>query len=145
MSPPTTGRMAEGVHVLPLRVYYEDTDAAGIVYHANFIKFMERARTEWLRALGFDQSAIAREHGIAFVVRSANVEFLRRFEDDFGAERRHLVENYRSTKHIIDASGNPVIPRLIPTRTITGKIVARIGRIIGINAALMVTKNGSGY
>ena len=57
----------------PIRVYYEDTDAAGIVYHANYIKFMERARTEWLRALGFDQRAIAREHGIAFVVRSAHV------------------------------------------------------------------------
>lgn len=71
----------------PIRVYYEDTDAAGIVYHANYIKFMERARTEWLRALGFDQSAIAREHGIAFVVRSANVEFLRpaRFNDELFA------------------------------------------------------------
>lgn len=71
----------------PIRVYYEDTDAAGIVYHANYIKFMERARTEWLRALGFDQSAIAREHGIAFVVRSANVDFLRpaRFNDELFA------------------------------------------------------------
>ena len=71
----------------PIRVYYEDTDAAGIVYHANYIKFMERARTEWLRALGFDQRAIAREHGIAFVVRSANVEFLRpaRFNDQLFA------------------------------------------------------------
>ncbi|MSQ67683.1 MAG: tol-pal system-associated acyl-CoA thioesterase [Gammaproteobacteria bacterium] len=67
----------------PLRVYYEDTDAAGIVYHANFIKFMERARTEWLRALGFEQNLIAREHGIAFVVRRATLDFVRpaRFND----------------------------------------------------------------
>ena len=50
MSPPTTGRMAEGVHVLPLRVYYEDTDAAGIVYYAAYLKFIERARTELLRS-----------------------------------------------------------------------------------------------
>ena len=45
---------------LPVRVYYEDTDAAGIVYHANYLKFMERARTEWLRALGFEQHDLAR-------------------------------------------------------------------------------------
>ena len=68
---------------LALRVYYEDTDAAGIVYHANFIKFMERARTEWLRALGFEQDLIAREHHIAFVVRRATLDFVRpaRFND----------------------------------------------------------------
>ena len=69
---------------LRMRVYYEDTDAAGIVYHANFLKFMERARTEWLRALGFEQDVIAREHGIGFVVRSAELDFVRpaRFNDE---------------------------------------------------------------
>ncbi len=67
----------------PIRVYYEDTDSGGIVYHANYIKFMERARTEWLRTLGFEQDQIVREHGIGFVVRSAKVDFLRpaRFND----------------------------------------------------------------
>jgi acyl-CoA thioester hydrolase len=75
---------------LSLRVYYEDTDAAGIVYHANFLKFMERARTEWLRSLGFEQDAIAREHGIGFVVRSAELDFLRpaRFNDELVATVR---------------------------------------------------------
>ena len=73
-----------------LRVYYEDTDAAGIVYHANFLKFMERARTEWLRSLGFEQDAIAREHGIGFVVRSAELDFVRpaRFNDELLATVR---------------------------------------------------------
>ncbi|MBM4227735.1 MAG: tol-pal system-associated acyl-CoA thioesterase [Gammaproteobacteria bacterium] len=68
---------------LPLRVYYEDTDAAGIVYHANYLKFMERARTEWLRALGFEQDDLARRHGIAFVVRNAALDYVRaaRFND----------------------------------------------------------------
>ncbi len=68
---------------LPLRVYYEDTDAAGIVYHANYLKFMERARTEWLRALGFEQDDLARRHGIAFVVRNAELDYVRaaRFND----------------------------------------------------------------
>jgi acyl-CoA thioester hydrolase len=49
---------------LPVRVYYEDTDAAGVVYYANYLKFMERARTEWLAALGFPLAAFEREHGV---------------------------------------------------------------------------------
>ncbi|MEP7182119.1 MAG: tol-pal system-associated acyl-CoA thioesterase [Betaproteobacteria bacterium] len=61
----------------PVRVYYEDTDAAGVVYYANYLKFMERARTEWLAAKGFEIAALEREHGIAFVVRHANVDWLR--------------------------------------------------------------------
>lgn len=60
---------------LPIRVYYEDTDAAGVVYYANYLKFMERARTEWLSALGFDLAAIEREHGIVFVVHRLEIEF----------------------------------------------------------------------
>ena len=58
----------------PVRVYYEDTDAAGVVYYANYLKFLERARTEWLRQLGFSQRDLLREH-IAFAVRSAQVEW----------------------------------------------------------------------
>lgn len=63
--------------VLPVRVYYEDTDAAGMVYYANYLKFMERGRTEWLRQLGFQQSRMAEEQGVAFVARSSAVEYLR--------------------------------------------------------------------
>jgi acyl-CoA thioester hydrolase len=59
----------------PVRVYYEDTDAAGVVYYANHLKFMERARTEWLRALGFDQIGLAAAHGVAFVVRSTAIDY----------------------------------------------------------------------
>jgi acyl-CoA thioester hydrolase len=67
----------------PIRVYYEDTDSGGVVYYANYLRFMERARTEWLRALGFEQDRLAREEGVLFAVRSASVEFLRpaRFND----------------------------------------------------------------
>lgn len=61
---------------LVLRVYYEDTDAAGIVYYANYFRFIERGRTELLRTLGHDQNALMKE-GIAFAVRSASAEFLR--------------------------------------------------------------------
>jgi acyl-CoA thioester hydrolase len=69
--------------VWPVRVYYEDTDSAGVVYYANYLKFMERARTEWMRSLGFEQDALARDVGIWFVVRSVNLHYRRpaRFND----------------------------------------------------------------
>ncbi|MEO8133313.1 MAG: tol-pal system-associated acyl-CoA thioesterase [Betaproteobacteria bacterium] len=60
----------------PLRVYYEDTDTGGVVYYANYLRFMERARTEWLRALGFDMSAMAREHHCHFVAQRAEIDYL---------------------------------------------------------------------
>jgi acyl-CoA thioester hydrolase len=60
----------------PVRVYYEDTDAAGVVYYANYLRFMERARTEWLEALGFPLAAFEGEHRVAFVVHRAEIDFL---------------------------------------------------------------------
>jgi acyl-CoA thioester hydrolase len=67
----------------PVRVYYEDTDAGGVVYYANYLKFFERARTERLRAMGFEQDAIRSAHGVIFAVKSAQVDYLRpaRFND----------------------------------------------------------------
>jgi acyl-CoA thioester hydrolase len=64
-------------HVFRTRVYYEDTDAAGIVYYANYLKFAERARTEILRDAGIVQRALAEEMGVAFAVRSVSVEYLK--------------------------------------------------------------------
>jgi acyl-CoA thioester hydrolase len=60
---------------MPLRVYYEDTDAAGIVYYANYLKFAERGRTEMMRALGFEHSGILRETGMAFIVRRLSADY----------------------------------------------------------------------
>ena len=67
----------------PIRVYWEDTDAGGVVYYANYLKFLERARTEWLSALGLEQDRLAREEGVVFVVRRVAVDYLRpaRFND----------------------------------------------------------------
>ena len=62
---------------LPIRVYYEDTDAAGVVYHASYLRFMERARTEWLESLGFSLAAFERQHRVAFAVHKAEIEFLK--------------------------------------------------------------------
>ncbi len=67
----------------PVRVYYEDIDIGGVVYHANYLKFMERARSEWLRALGFDQTELRTRDGLLLVVMSAEIRYLKpaRFED----------------------------------------------------------------
>jgi len=69
--------------VWPVRVYYEDTDAAGVVFYANYLRFMERARTEWLRSLGFEQDRLMRDSGIVFAVRRVDLRFHRpaRFND----------------------------------------------------------------
>jgi len=68
----------------PVRIYYEDTDAAGIVYHANYLKFMERARTEWLRQIGYEQNELAASVGILFVVRKIVIDYIQpaRFNDE---------------------------------------------------------------
>ena len=68
---------------MSVRVYYEDTDAGGLVYHARYLHYMERARTEWLRALGFEQDRLRAECGVLFAVRRADVSFLypARFND----------------------------------------------------------------
>lgn len=79
-SVPLDGQIRDGRHVLTVRVYYEDTDFTGIVYHANYLRFMERGRTNFLRLLGADQRGLfeetAREApGFAFVVRSMTLDF----------------------------------------------------------------------
>lgn len=70
-------------HRLTLRVYYEDTDLAGIVYYANYLKFIERGRSEWLRALGIDQAAMKENGGHVFAVRRVEADYLRpaKFDD----------------------------------------------------------------
>lgn len=68
--------MNADVFAWPVRIYWEDTDAGGIVYYANYLKFMERARTEFLRSFGVDQSRLAVEQGLAFAIVSANIEYL---------------------------------------------------------------------
>lgn len=89
---PRMGRIVAGVHQFPLRVYYEDTDAAGVVYYANYLKFAERARTEMLRCCGIDQDRLRREAGLGLVVRRATVDFLQpaRLDDDLTVTTRLL-------------------------------------------------------
>lgn len=79
------------MHRFELRVYYEDTDMGGIVYHANYLKFVERARSDWVRGLGIDQNAL-RQAGVVFAVRRIVSDFLKPalFDDCLSVETRVL-------------------------------------------------------
>ena len=85
---------ADEIFRWPVRVYYEDTDAAGVVYYANFLRYLERARTEWLASLGFTLTALEREHGVVFVVhrgRSRLVAVQEVFRGEAQLVRAHVT------------------------------------------------------
>lgn len=84
--------------VWPVRVYYEDTDSGGVVYHSNYLNFMERARTEWLRSLGFEQTVLKTELGVLFVVHQLAITYQSpaKFNDALNIECR-IVKMGRST------------------------------------------------
>lgn len=77
-------------HTFPIRVYYEDTDLAGIVYYANYLRFIERGRTEWVRSLGIDQARLRTDQGIVFAVRRVEADYLRpaKFDDELTVTTR---------------------------------------------------------
>lgn len=90
--------------VWPLRVYYEDTDRGGIVYHANYLKFFERARTEWLRALGFTQEVLAEQQGILFVVHRIELNYQRAARLDDWLEVQTQVSAHGRASLLFDQS-----------------------------------------
>ena len=83
-TPFVTHHSSPRVFSWPVRVYYEDTDLGGVVYYANYLKFLERARTEWLRARGFEQNALAAVHQVMFIVRAVSLDYRKpaRFNDE---------------------------------------------------------------
>ena len=133
---------ASPVFSWPVRVYYEDTDLGGVVYYANYLKFLERARTEWLRALGFEQTELAAVHAVVFVVRSITLEYLKpaRFNDELevtvelrgtGASRIELQQQVRRGADDLAAARVEIAcvntASFKPVR-IPGPISARLGR-----------------
>ena len=146
--------MAEA-HIFPLRVYYEDTDAAGIVYYANYLKFAERARTEMLRAHGVAQRLLMRESGVGFAVRRCEVEyFAPAFLDDrleihtrLTAVRGASVEAEQTVRRLaarlaelrvrvacVDRDGRPArlpaaIAKALKNATVTPSFSRKIGSI----------------
>jgi acyl-CoA thioester hydrolase len=102
-APALSGSFREGRHVLPVRVYYEDTDFSGAVYHASYLRFMERGRSNYLRLLGADQRALFEETereapGFAFVVRTMQIEFLK------AARMDDMLEVVTETEEVKGAS-----------------------------------------
>jgi acyl-CoA thioester hydrolase len=90
------------VFAWPARVYWEDTDGGGIVYYANYLRFLERARTEWLRSLGYSQSALSEEPGIVFAVVSLTVEYRRpaKLDDELAITCEPEVEGAATMRFI---------------------------------------------
>ena len=107
---PHSGTIKENIHYFPLRIYYEDTDVGGVVYYANYLKFMERARTEMLRVLGIDQNGMLdynNPEDVSFVVKRAEIDFKKpaRFDDNL------IVRS-----EIIDRGGASIVIRQIITK-----------------------------
>lgn len=97
---------------LPVRVYFQDTDAGGVVYHASYVNFMERARTEWLRSHGYSNAGLMKEFGVVFVVRSLKLDYLKpALLDDIldvtaqikelGRSRLNLVQSVRRGDEVL--------------------------------------------
>ena len=90
--------------IWPLRVYWEDTDAGGVVYHASYVRFFERARTEWLRASGIGQASLREAHGVIFVVHSMDLRFNQPARLDDLLEASVLVSEVRSASFKVSQS-----------------------------------------
>ena len=93
MNKSPSGASTDGIHIYPVRVYYEDTDAGGIVYYANYLKYAERARTEMLRDLGTENARLMKTEGLAFAVRWCEVDFFKpaRLDDMLSVETRLIA------------------------------------------------------
>ena len=89
---------------LPVRVYFQDTDAGGVVYHASYVNFMERARTEWLRTHGYSNAGLMKEFGVVFVVRSLKLDYLKpALLDDLLEVTAQIKEIGRSRLNLIQS------------------------------------------
>ncbi len=110
-------------HVFTLRVYYEDTDMGGIVYHANYLKFIERARSDWVRGLGIDQRAMKEEGGLVFAVRRVECDYLLAARFDDVLEVRTQVQSVTGARLLlrqeIDRAGEAICTALVTIVCVT--------------------------
>lgn len=93
--------MQDAIHRFPVRVYYEDTDMAGIVYHANYLKFIERARSDWVKRQGLDQNTLRERDGIVFVVRRIEADYLATAKYDDALEVRTTVRSMTGVRLVM--------------------------------------------
>ena len=112
------------MHEFPIRVYYEDTDMAGIVYYANYLKFIERARSDWVRQKGVDQNAMKDEDGVVFAVRKVEADYLMpaKFDEELLVETRAIqVTGARLVMEQIVKRGNELLFQAIVTIVCVGE------------------------
>ena len=129
--PHLSGNLEEGIHRLPVRVYYEDTDFSGVVYHASYLRFLERGRTDFLRLAGIDQSTLHAEgEGLIFAVRRMTIDFLKpaRMDDVLVIETR--TEEVRGASLVIAQrilrEGEVIVSADVRVAAIAGGRPARI-------------------
>jgi acyl-CoA thioester hydrolase len=124
------------VYSFPVRVYFENTDAGGVVYHGEYFKFLERARTEWLRHLGFDHQALGREHGMLFVVTSMAIDFQKaaRLDDNLAVSVR--LESLGKVRCVFAQEVRRDDEVLVAARVTVASLAAGTFRPVEIPAAL---------
>lgn len=135
--PDVAGRMVDGAHVLPVRVYYEDTDFSGVVYHGSYVRFMERGRTDFLRVVGVGHDTLADENGapLVFAVRRMQIEFLRpaRIDDLIEVETRPgKLTGARAVVHQTIRRGDDILV----TAEVTVVVLNGSGQLARMPAAL---------
>jgi acyl-CoA thioester hydrolase len=129
---PTPASPESNIFSWPIRVYWEDTDAGGIVFYANYLKYFERARTEWLRALGLEQRLLQETTGCIFVVSEANIKYLRsaRLDDqllvtaqlaDLGRSSFTIRQEARLLAHRNDGVSTPLCTGSVRIGWVDGK------------------------
>lgn len=111
-------------HTFPIRVYYEDTDMGGIVYHANYLRYIERARSDWVRQLGNDQNAM-RDAGVVWVVRRIEADYLAtaRFDDELEVETslRELSGARLVLDQVVSRDGAPIFRAVVTVVCMTAE------------------------
>lgn len=132
------------MHRFTLRVYYEDTDLAGIVYYANYLRFIERARSEWLRDLGIDQAAMKQDSGHVFAVRRIEADYLRpaRFDDLLAVET--TLRQVTAARIILDQTVRRGETALLAAR-VTLACLDATGRPVRLPSALTAVMGRPGH
>ncbi len=134
--PDLAGRLVEGAHVLPVRVYFEDTDFSGVVYHASYLRFMERGRSDFMRLAGADHAALfAGEESVAFAVRRMTIDFRRAARIDDVLQVLTRVQEMRgASMHLAQEVRRG--DELLVSATVQVALVSATGKARRIPAAL---------
>lgn len=134
-------------HKIPVRIYYEDTDTGGVVYHANYLKFGERARSEFLRHIEHQCSTLAKEFGTIFVVKHINIEYIRpAFLDDLLTVTTSITEMKNSSfrmRHIITRADEIICDLFVALVCVDAQSIkpVRVPEILRVEFEKLITKD----